>query len=180
MSYSNKIKTKTGKEIILRGMNGDDVEELRRYINQLIEEDTFIAQTEKKTFKEEEEYVKKRIKANKDKKGINVLAEYHGEIIANGEVTQKGERSKHVGLLGISVARGFRNEGLGTIIMEEMLKLSKEYLGLKIVYLTAFSINERALHVYKNKLGFEECGKIPRGVLYKNQLVDHLFLYKEL
>jgi RimJ/RimL family protein N-acetyltransferase len=114
-NYKKDITTKKGRKVVLRAPREDDVLELMKYINALVKEDTFISQNKKVTRKEEERYLVKRLRAIKEKKGFNILAEYKGEIIANGGVDRKVMRREHVGELGISVAKGFRNEGLGTI-----------------------------------------------------------------
>lgn len=177
--YRKTIETKSGKSVILRSVRRSDVEELMMYINALVEEDTFISAVKKVNRKEEEEYVEKRLKAVKEKSGFNIVAEYKGRIISNGEVSIVGGREEHVGVLGISVSKGFRNEGLGAIVVGELLRLAKKFLKLKLVYLTVFENNERAIYLYE-KFGFRECGRIPKGVLYKGKYIDHVYLCLEL
>lgn len=176
--FLKKIKTSAGKEIILRFPRKDDVYELMEFINKLVDEDTFISNVKKVTKKEEEKYVSERLKKISHNEGLCVVAEHEGKIVANSTIDRVGGRSEHVGLFGIAVAKGFRNEGLGSILMEEILKLAKEKLKLKIVYMSMFSTNKRAEYVYE-KFGFRECGRIPKGVLYKGEYVDHVYMCLE-
>lgn len=177
--YKKQIITKKNRRVALRVPRKRDVEELMRYINALVEEDTFISQTKKVTRKQEGKYLAKRLKAIKKVRGFNILVEYKGKIIAHGEVTRAGMRREHLGELGISVVKGFRDEGLGTVLIKEMLRLAKEFLKLNIVYLYVYANNKRARYFYK-KIGFRECGRIPKAILYRGKYVDQVFMYVDL
>lgn len=181
MAENNRkiIETKTGKKVLLRALKKSDVDELMRFINALVDEDTFIVVRDKVNRKEEVGYVKEKIKMIREKKEICIVAEYEGKIIANSGITRQIGRNSHIGQLEISVAKGFRNEGLGKVMLEELIKRAKEYLGLRLLYLTVNEVNERAIYLYK-KLGFVECGRIPKGVFYKGKYVDHVYMYLEL
>lgn len=178
-NYKKEITTKKGRKVLLRVPREKDVDQLMDYINALVEEDTFISNNKKVTRDEEEKYVKKRIRAIEKRKGFNILAEYEEEIIANGGVERLGMRREHVGELGITVAKEFRNEGLGTILIEELLRLSKEFLKLKLVYLYVFANNKRARNFYQ-KMGFKETGRIPKVILYKGKFIDQVFMWVDL
>lgn len=178
-NYKKEITTKKNKRVFLRMPRKGDVDELLRYINALVEEDTFISQIKKVTRKEEVEYLVKRLKAIKERNGFNILAEYKGKIIANGGVERKSMRQEHVGELGITVAKRYRNEGLGTLLIEELFRFSKEFLQLKLIYLYVFANNKRARYFYR-KVGLRESGRIPKAILYKGKYVDQMFMYLEL
>jgi len=56
--------------------------------------------------------------------------------------------------LGMAVRNGFRNLGIGTEIMKTLVRQAQG-MGLKVLTLSTFVTNERAIHVYeKKKLGF--------------------------
>ncbi len=177
--FRKHVTTKTGKKIILRGPRKSDVDGLLYYINALVDEDTFISVVEKVTREQEEKYVNKLLKSAKENNIVCVLAEYQGTIISNSSIERVGGRQAHVGVFGIAISKGFRNEGLGSIVIEELIKLAKEQMKLKIVYLPMFAHNERARYVYE-KMGFAECGRIPKAVLHQNQYVDYVYMYREL
>lgn len=177
--YSKVVLTTKNKKITLRFLKKDDVDRLLNFINELADEDTFITINKKLVMKEEEKYVKKKIRARKEKNGFNVVALYGEKIIANGGVGRKGERQEHVGELDLSVSQKFRNESLGSIIMKELIILSKDFLKLRILCLRVFGNNQRAIHVYQ-KMGFKKCGQIPKALFYKDKYEEEVIMFKEL
>lgn len=178
-NFRKLIVTKKNKRILLRLPQREDVDEILQFINELAKEDTFITINQKLTGKEEKKYLAERIKAIKEKNGFNLLAVYENKIIANGGVDRQGNRQKHLGELGISISQGFRDEGLGSELMKELINLAKSFLKLKIVYLKVFGNNARAIHFYQ-KFGFKECGRIPGGIFYKKKYVDDVIMCLEL
>ena len=61
-----------------------------------------------------------------------------------------------------------------TVIKEGLSKVS----GIKIIRLNVFGGNEQAIHLYE-KLGFEEAGRIPGGILFRDNYIDNIFMYLE-
>lgn len=173
--YKKIILTKKDKRVLLRPPRKGDVDKLLRYINDLADEDTFIIVNKRLTRKEEVKYLKERFKAVKEKKGFNLLAFYKERIVANGEIKRAGNRQEHLGELAISVSKGFRDEGLGTELIKELINLAKGFLKVKIIFLRVFGNNTRAIHYYQ-KFGFKECGRIPKGVFYKEKYIDDVLM----
>jgi RimJ/RimL family protein N-acetyltransferase len=68
----------------------------------------------------------------------------------------------HVGGLGVLVKSGYRESGIGTRMLETLIRESRS-AGLEILVLRYFSGNDRAQHVYE-KVGFVETGRIPGAV----------------
>ncbi len=67
--------TKTGKEIVIRYPEINDLSEMLRYINELSSERTFVTfQGEKITKEDEKRYLEKKIKAIENKKAVSLLA----------------------------------------------------------------------------------------------------------
>ena len=176
--YQKTILTKKNKKIILRFPERGDVNKLLQFGNKLVEEDTYILLTKRLTKKEEVEYLEKRLKAIEEKKRISLLAIYNGKIIGNGGVDRKESRQKHIGELDISVSKEFRDEGVGSVLMEELITLAKNFLKLKILFLRVFGNNKRGIYFY-GKLGFRECGRIPKAVFYKGKYEDEVIMYQE-
>jgi RimJ/RimL family protein N-acetyltransferase len=178
-NYQKLIITKKNRQISLRPPRIGDVDKLLQFINDLAQEDTYITINQKVSRKGETEYLTKRVKAIKEKNGFNLLAIYQNKIIANGGIDRQGNRQKHLGELGISIGQGFRDEGLGSELMNELINLAKSFLKLKIISLKVFGNNARAIHFYK-KFGFKECGRIPGGILYKKKYIDDVIMYLNL
>ena len=62
----------------------------------------------------------------------------------------------HQCLLAIIVADGYRNKGVGTKLMSDLMVLAKEQFKIELLHLEVYDGNP-AVHLYK-KLGFVEYG----------------------
>lgn len=177
--YLKTFVTKKGKSVTIRLPEEDDLNELLEYINELVDEDTTILMDKKATKKEEKEYLSGIIKAIKNKEGFNLLAFYEDRLVANVGVERKKYRQTHLGVLGISVRQDFRDEGLGTELLKQAIFFAKDFLKMKLLVLSTFTINERAIHLYQ-RAGFKKCGQWPKGVFYKGEYIDDVLMYLNL
>jgi RimJ/RimL family protein N-acetyltransferase len=177
------FKTKSGKEALIRYPQWSDLPALTEYINTLSQEDTFITVFNKEvTYEEETDYLSKLFKEMELNKEVTLLCFVDKELVAVSGFKQKnynGSRDDHVAEFGISVKNEFRNAGIGfmmarTVIKEGLSKVS----GIKIIRLNVFGGNEQAIHLYE-KLGFEEAGRIPGGILFRDNYIDNIFMYLE-
>lgn len=173
--------TKSGKEILIRYPEISDLDEMLRYINELSDEKTFIRyQGEHETFESEKKYLEGRLEAIKNKKAVHLLAFCNNQLIAATDVHMKDKTEQHVGILGISVARDFRGEGLGKLLMQLVLKeVEKEIRELKIVTLEVYSTNNVAQKIYQ-KFGFVKYGLLPNGITRDGNLEDAILMYKNI
>lgn len=174
--------SKTGKEIIIRYPTGVDTQVMMDFINVLSLEETYIAfQGEQVTFEEEKKYVEECLKQIEEHKGVKLIALSGGKMVGSSDVTVSGKKvDGHVGTFGITLAKEYRGEGIGTILMDTVLKESiKEIEGLRIIILGVFSNNERAKHMYE-KFGFKEYGNLPKGIAHRGEYVDHIFMYRNV
>ena len=176
-----KFTTKTGKEITIRQPKMSDLKATLKYINKLSKERTFITvQGEQRTLKEEREYIAGFIKNDKKKKGVHLMAFHKKELISLTGIDLHNNVENHIGEYGIAVAKDFRSVGLGKLMTKLILAEAKQEIrGLKIVQLKAFSINKRAINLYK-KSGFKEYGRLPKGILYKGKYIDDILMYKNI
>lgn len=105
---------------------------------------------------EEEAYLKSLLTSTSS---TMLVAKKAGKIV--GDVSFRGyerERMKHRGEIGISVLKSEWGQGIGSMLMEEILKFAKETAKAEIVSLEVRSDNERAIRLYK-KFGFEKIGE---------------------
>ncbi len=174
-------KSKNGKDILFRYPTPDDLEGLTTFINTLSKEQTYILyQGEQLTIEQEKEYLDKQLTQIAKNKAVQLLVFFDGQLIGNSQIDLKGKIESHVGLFGISLSKDFRGEGIGTLLMEKLLEEARLNLkGLKIVILSVFANNPIAKKLYE-KMGFKEYGNLPKGVLYKGEFVDHIYMYKEV
>lgn len=177
--YPKIFLTKKDRQVTIRLPKKDDLDELLRYINELVDEDTTIMMNEKVSKKEEKEYLEGVLKAIRNKEGFSLLAFYKGKLVANVSVERRKYRQSHLGSLGISVRKDFRDEGLGTELIRQAIVLSKDFLKLKLLVLNVFAVNKKAIYLYE-RMGFKKCGKWPKGVLYQGKYIDDTLMYLNL
>jgi len=183
MSYK-KIKNFGGKKIIIRPLSESDIKNAKKFqdfINSLAEEDAEINTTEKKTLKQEREWLKARTKEVKKLKKFFLLAEYNNMIIGSVEISFEQGRRSHIAELGIMVKNGYRGIGLGSFMINEIIKLSQGELKFKpkIIRLSVTSTNKNAFKFYI-KNGFKKVAVIPKQFNVKGKLVDEYIMLKYL
>ena len=177
----HKGKTKKGVEIVVRYPKKDDVEELRKYINTLSKECTFIRfQGEQLTLKEEKKYLDNFLEKIEKNLAVKLLVFTGSKLIAVSDINPSDKIESHIGTFGITVATEYRNQGIGKILTELVLDEAKKNLkDLRIVILGVFANNPIAKIMY-GKFGFVEYGNLPEGVKHKDKYVNHLYMYKKI
>jgi len=169
---------KDGRKVILRSIRGEDLDDCLEFINSLVEEGAEILRDTKVSREEEAEWLGRRLTRIDKGEMINVVAEVDGKMIANSEVEKRSGPMKHVGFFGIAIKSGYRGIGIGTKIMQTLIKKSKR-AGLKILVLDVHDTNETAKALYK-KMGFKEVGRIPEGIYKNGKYIDLVRMTLEL
>lgn len=173
--------TKEGKPYVIRHLEAGDTEAMMRYINKLSLEQTYILrQGEQCTFEEEKKYVDSQLALIRDQKALYLVIESEGKIVGSLNVNLKEKVNNHVGLLHISIASEYRGQGVGAKFIGAAIMQSKHELpSMRVIELSTFAINDRAQHLYK-KFGFKEFGRLPKGIHYKGEYVDEVYMYREV
>lgn len=176
-----KGKTKNGIPYIIRYPGKNDAHLMHAYINSLSKEKTYILfQGEEISLKNETRYLKDKLKKTKNKKCVQLCVFCKNKIVGIADIDLKDRVQGHQGVLGISLQKEFRGEGIGkklmSLIIEEAVKNLPE---LKIIILAVFDNNLLAIEMYK-KFGFQEYGKLPKGIKHNSQYVDEVFMFKKV
>jgi RimJ/RimL family protein N-acetyltransferase len=148
------------------------------FINSLIEEEAMIIMNKKQTREQETDWLANNLVNLENDKHVMVVAEVDGKMVGNCELGPRSGYWGHVGNLGIAIKDGYREVGIGQEMMNE-LESHAPRLGIEIIYLDVFAINDRARHVYR-KLGYREVGVLPRGIKHKGEYVDSIMMVKKL
>lgn len=172
-------KSKNGTEIFIRYPEIIDVQVMTNYINTLSDERTFITyQGEHETLEGETQYLTSQLEKIKNKKLIQLLVFANDNLVGISTIELGIRTGRHVGLLGISIGKEFRNLGIGRLLIEHVINEAVENLSdLEIITLGVFSGNSKAIEWYK-KLGFVEEGRLPNGIKIENGYQDHIYMYK--
>jgi RimJ/RimL family protein N-acetyltransferase len=95
----------------------------------------------------------------KNPKEILIVAEVEGQIVANLDFHAATRRRRmHVGGFGLSCLPKYRGLGIGSLLIQEMLKWAKSTGHFEKVNLNVLSNNPRAIGLYE-KFGFIEEGR---------------------
>ena len=174
-------KSKQGSDFIIRYPNKNDAEAMLTYINTLSKEQTFVnKQGAQKTLEEEQKFLDGELKKIKEHKAVMLLVLIAGAVIGISGIGAKDGASSHVGLLGISIAKNFRGEGIGKTLMKLVLEEAEKHIPqLKLVELGVFDNNAPARSMYE-KFGFKHHGTLPEGLLHRGEYRDHVYMYKKL
>ena len=178
----SKIQLKTGQTIEIRPPKKSDLKALLKYVNDLSAEKTFVSsQGVKMTLKDEEKYLDRSIKEIGKGNRVQLLAFDEDILIANVSLERKKMTiESHVCSLAMGVKKEYRDKGLGRILINEIHQLAKKNIaGLKICTLTVFGNNDRAIHLYES-FGYKKFGLLPKALQWRNKLVDHLYMYKNI
>jgi RimJ/RimL family protein N-acetyltransferase len=153
-----------------------DFTALHRYANDLIDEDTFVMLSGKPLSEaEEREYFRDSLKKVVTGKKIHLVVYVDDVFAGSCEVRMFDRRKGHVGEIGISLARDYRNEGIGTECLKVLIDQA-EKRGLRLLYLHVFENNQRAIHLYR-KLGFQDAGTVPGMYSYKGSYIGETVMY---
>lgn len=179
--HVKNIKLKDGREVEFRYPKWEDLTVMTEYINTLSKEDTFITFSgEQLTLKEEADYFGSVFKDHEFGDMVKIHA-FDGNVpvaVCDIHRDKSGKkRSHHIGILGITVKKEYRSQGLGEEIIRTTIDEAKKHIeGLKTIELHVYGPNEKAQNLYK-KVGFTEYGRLPGGILYKDEYYDQIYMY---
>lgn len=180
MQYSTGT-TKDGRSYVIRDIEISDVSQLLDYINTLSKEQTFILlQGEQKTLEDEQKYVFDLLEKMQKNIMVALVVDCNGNIAGHATLGVKSRVESHVGSIAISLAKEYRDQGIGKLFLSKLISLAQEQIkGLKIIELGVFGNNPRAIHLYES-FGFKQYGVLPGGIHHHDQYIDHLFMYKNI
>ncbi|MCQ6264748.1 GNAT family N-acetyltransferase [Fictibacillus sp. WQ 8-8] len=111
---------------------------------------------------------------------ILIVAERDGEVVGwiVFQAAPNRKRLSHTGALGMMISKGYREMGIGSMLLKALLDWAEKNPLIEKVSLGVFSTNHRAISLYK-KMGFlEEGRKIKEFKMNENDYVDDILMYK--
>lgn len=174
-------ETENGNGFHIRYPKSDDVRILHRYINNLSKEQTYVSfQGEEISLRKEKEFLDYQLKRIQEKQAVLLILDVDGIVGGVAGVDLKEHTSSHVGIMGISVAKEFRNKGVGGLFLEKIIdEATKNLSDMKLITLSVFAINKVAIHLYQ-RFGFNEYGRLPGGIMYQGKYIDQVEMCLEV
>lgn len=174
-------KTSKNNSIIVRYPKSSDAKAMHEYINTLSKERTFIRfQGEEISFNEETKFLKKQLQKITKNMSVQLLVFSNENLIGISGIEMGEKIDKHNGIFGISIAKDYRKEGIGSLLMKLVIdEAIKNMPQMEIITLGVFGNNHIAKKMY-DEFGFREYGNLPNGVKLPDGYVDHIYMYKKI
>jgi RimJ/RimL family protein N-acetyltransferase len=173
-----QFTARDGRDVILRTPRWEDLDDCIEFVNSLVDEGADVNMYKKVTRKEEAAWLDSRLAELDRDLLFMIVAEVDGKMIGNSSLSIGRGFSSHTGEIGIALRMGYRDVGIGTEILKTLIFQAKK-LGCRTVYLSVFSSNERAIHVYE-KIGFKETGRKPDKIFKNERYIDEIIMTKVL
>ena len=91
---------------------------------------------------------------------------------------QPYKKLSHQCVFAIIVDKEYRNKGIGSVLLTQLMKHAKEKFHLEILHLEVYSGNP-AIHLYQ-RLGFKEFGYQSHFIKEKGEYLGKIFMQKYL
>lgn len=173
------VTNKNGVNVLVRTGEIDDAQQVLDIQREtILENDYLISVPEEfdKTIVEQKKWMQELIE--NERKTI-IVAEINNNVV--GWIvfqTPTRIRLSHTGSFGMMVNRGYREIGIGKMLVKELLNWAEDNPLIEKVSLGVFSTNQRAIRLYK-RFGFEEEGrKIKEIKMNENNYADDVLMYK--
>ena len=171
--------TKKGRRAIIRYPTWEDLDDFVVFANDLSKEDTFVMLSGEHITRDKEiSYLAEAIASILRGAQIHLVVTVDGIFAANSAIVVFKRRKRHVGELNISVAKAFRDEGVGFELLNALIAEARKR-RLKLITLSCMEGNDRALHLYE-KAGFKQAGRIPNALHFRGRYVGEVMLYRPL
>jgi len=170
---------KTGETLLVRAARPEDADQLAAMMNTIVQEDIYtLAGPGERTITAERE--RQRLAEYAAAPGyLHLVAEVAGSIVGQIDFTNgRWRKTAHAGELAIYIAKEWRDQGIGAILLQRLLDWATEHPTIEKVTLAVFSNNPRAIAVYR-KCGFEEEARCARDMkLASGEYVDSVLMYR--
>jgi RimJ/RimL family protein N-acetyltransferase len=171
----HEFRARDEREVVLRTLKWEDLDDLLEMINSLVAEKADIVRAEKVSRTAEIDWLSQALGRMEKGEILYLVAEVGGKVVANSEIGRRRDGyDRHVGGIGIAIMEGYRDIGIGTQMIKALIKQARK-MSLKVLTLSAFESNKRAIRVYQ-KVGFVQTGRIPRKFLRNGKYVDEVIM----
>lgn len=167
------------ENIKIRKANRDDASRILQIQKEVVEECVFLTTSSDefdKTVEQQRDWMEKILDNDKD---TMLVAETSKGIVGwIVFLSQNRIRLSHTGSFGMMIDKDFRDKGIGTLLIKELLDWAELNPLIEKVSLGVFSTNKRAIALYK-KMGFiKEGRKIKEFKMDNGEYVDDILMYK--
>ena len=177
-----KFLLKDGREAVLRSPREEDVESTLEYLCTSAGETEFILRYPEECSKYTPEGERTLFEQkNASPNEAMLMCVVDGRVIGNCEISfYRGMKTKHRATVAIALISEFWNQGIGTKMFEEMIRLAEEREEVMQMELEFVEGNSRARHLYE-KMGFRIAGVHPNAIRLKDgRLLNNYLMIREM
>ncbi|WP_159090910.1 GNAT family N-acetyltransferase [Aquimarina aquimarini] len=177
---SKRYKTKLNYSILIREAVAQDAEQLLALKLEYISLSNTIPLFDYEyanTTEEETEHIQN---FHKHPNSLLLVAEYNGELIGNIDLTASWRKKmQHTAMIGMGIHTKWHNQGIGTLLIQNVLEWSKEKSSLSVIWLEVYASNLTGIALYK-KMGFKINGSIPKFFLEAGKYIDKTCMHIQI
>lgn len=160
---------KDGRKALIRSPREEDIEGMLDHLRVSAGETEFIIrcpeECDKYTY-ENEKKLFEQLNASEDNAMLVCLVD--GRVAGNSQIMFNSKRkTRHRANVAIALNREFWNQGIGTRLFEEMIRLAEGRGDILQMELEVVEGNDRARHLYE-KMGFRIVGVRPDAIRQKD------------
>ena len=177
-----RFELKDGREAILRSPKEEDIESTLEYLVISAGETDYILRYPEECGKYTAEGEKTLFEQkNASPYEAMIMCIVDGKVVGNCEISFfKGMKTKHRASIGIALISDFWNQGIGTKMFEEMIRLAESREGVTQIELEFVEGNARARYLYE-KMGFRITGVHPNAIRLKDgTMLNEYTMIKEI
>ena len=165
------VSLRDGRTLTLRPARMDDAESTFRNVNRIGREEIYIMVEEVPSLEKERAW----LEAFDGVRNVLFVAVADGEVVGAADCHAGSfPKDRHVGGIGIAIQEGWREVGLGRLLMNRVLGWMRAR-GFEKAELAVFASNLRARRLYES-LGFVEEGVRRRHVRIRGEYVDEVLM----
>lgn len=173
---------KDGRAAVLRSPRDEDINGMLHYLNVSAAETEFILRYPEECGKYTEEGEKQLFaQKNASPNEAALVCLVDGKVAGNCNVlVYTNMKKKHRASVGIALLKEYWDQGIGTRMFEEMIRIAQSFPDVIQMELEFIEGNARARHLYE-KMGFRVAGVHPNAIRLKDgTLLNEYLMIKEL
>ncbi|HAG57010.1 MAG TPA: N-acetyltransferase [Ruminococcaceae bacterium] len=173
---------KDGRKALIRSPREEDIPGMLDYLFLSAGESEFILRYPEECSKytyEGEKALFERLNASQEDAMLVCIVD--GKVAGSCQISfHQRLKTKHRASVAITLLREFWNQGIGTRMFLEMIRIAEQFGGILQMELEFVEGNDRARHLYE-KMGFRIAGVRPNAIRLKNgTLLNEYIMIREM
>ncbi len=173
-------QTKTNRPILIREAVIEDAEQLLKLKHQYLKNTDTIPLFDYEYGNSVQEEGKLIQNLQKRPNSLLLIAESEGTVIGNIDLAGSWRKKmQHTAAIGMGIHTKWQNQGIGTLLIQNVLNWTRENKLLKVIWLEVYATNTGGVALY-NKMGFQECGRMKNFFREKGKYIDKIIMSIEV